>query len=117
MSMPAGRPACRMVLGNHPTAALPSKSDIRRSRPEKFEIRISKFEMELPPLQPTSVFDGATVMFGGFGIAGVPGQLIEALRQQGARNLTVISNGAGRGEFALGGLLSDGRVRARRARC
>ncbi len=58
-----------------------------------------------------SVFDGATVMFGGFGSAGVPGQPTEALRQRGARNLTVISNGAGGGEFALGGLFSDGRVR------
>jgi 3-oxoadipate CoA-transferase alpha subunit len=57
------------------------------------------------------VFDGATVMFGGFGSPGVPGQLIEALRQQGARNLTVIHNGAGSGDFALGGLFVDGRVR------
>ncbi len=50
-----------------------------------------------------SVFDGATLMFGGFGNAGMPGQLIEALRAKGARDLVIISNGAGTGNFALGG--------------
>jgi 3-oxoadipate CoA-transferase alpha subunit len=58
-----------------------------------------------------SVFDGATIMIGGFGESGVPGQLIEALRQQGATNLVVIHNGAGFHDFALGGLIKDGRVR------
>src|SRR5919106_6136254 len=58
------------------------------------------------------VFDGATVMLGGFGNAGMPGQLIEALREQGARNLTIISNGAGTGPFALGLLFEAGRRRA-----
>jgi 3-oxoadipate CoA-transferase alpha subunit len=57
------------------------------------------------------VFDGATIMIGGFGDPGVPGRLIEALRQQGATNLSVIHNGAGSGDFALGGLILDGRVR------
>ncbi|MGD0026762.1 MAG: CoA-transferase [Xanthobacteraceae bacterium] len=49
------------------------------------------------------MFDGATVMLGGFGDAGMPGQLIEALRRQGATNLVV--------DYALGGLFQDGRVR------
>ena len=57
------------------------------------------------------VFDGATIMIGGFGDPGVPGQLIEALREQGARELTIIHNGAGTGAFSLGGLVQDGRVR------
>jgi 3-oxoadipate CoA-transferase alpha subunit len=57
------------------------------------------------------VFDGATIMIGGFGDPGVPGQLIEALRQQGSKNLVVIHNGAGGGDFSLGGLILDGRVR------
>lgn len=57
------------------------------------------------------VFDGATIMIGGFGDPGVPGQLIEALRKQGSTNLTVVHNGAGGGDFALGGLILDGRVR------
>ena len=58
-----------------------------------------------------SVFDGATIMLGGFGDAGMPGQLIEALRRHGATNLVIVSNGAGSGDYALGGLFQDGRVR------
>lgn len=57
------------------------------------------------------VHDGATVMLGGFGNAGMPGQLIEALRAHGKRDLTIISNGAGTGEFALGALFGDGLAR------
>lgn len=57
------------------------------------------------------VFDGATVMLGGFGNAGMPGQLIEALRTHGARDLTIISNGAGTGDFAMGALFGDGLVK------
>jgi 3-oxoadipate CoA-transferase alpha subunit len=58
-----------------------------------------------------SVFDGATIMFGGFGNAGMPGQLIEALRASGRRDLVIISNGAGTGDFALGALFGDGCAR------
>lgn len=58
------------------------------------------------------VFDGATLMFGGFGHAGVPGQLIEALRRQGAKRLTIIQNGSGGGgDFGVGALFAEGRVR------
>lgn len=57
------------------------------------------------------VFDGATVLVGGFGDAGVPGQLLEALRVQGARNLVIATNGSGTDDFALGGLFTDNRVR------
>ena len=57
------------------------------------------------------VFDGATVLVGGFGDAGVPGQLLEALRRHGAGKLVVATNGAGTDDFALGGLFLDGRVR------
>ncbi len=58
------------------------------------------------------VFDGATLMFGGFGHAGVPGQLIEALRRQGAKRLAIIQNGSGGGgEFGVGALFAEGRVR------
>jgi 3-oxoadipate CoA-transferase alpha subunit len=57
------------------------------------------------------VFDGATVMLGGFGDPGLPGVLIEALREHGAKDLWVIHNGAGQGDYALAGLMSDGRVR------
>ncbi len=57
------------------------------------------------------VFDGATVMMGGFGGPGYPAQLAEALRAQGARDLVVVSNGAGNDDWALGGLIKDARVR------
>ena len=57
------------------------------------------------------VFDGATIMVGGFGGPGFPAQLLEALREHGATNLAVIHNGGGSDDFALGGLILDGRVR------
>lgn len=57
------------------------------------------------------VFDGATVMLGGFGDPGLPGQMIEALREQGAKDLWIIHNGAGQGDYALAGLINDRRVR------
>ena len=57
------------------------------------------------------VFDGATIMIGGFGGPGFPGQLLEALRGQGASNLVAVANGGGIDDYALGGLILDGRVR------
>ena len=56
------------------------------------------------------VFDGARVMVGGFGTAGMPDALIDALIAQGARDLTIISNNAGNGETGLAALLKAGRV-------
>jgi 3-oxoadipate CoA-transferase alpha subunit len=55
--------------------------------------------------------DGATVMIGGFGTAGQPVELIEALLEQGARELTVVNNNAGNGTTGLAALLGAGRVR------
>ncbi len=55
--------------------------------------------------------DGATVMIGGFGGAGQPNELIEALVAQGARDLTVVSNNAGNGDSGLAALLAARRVR------
>jgi 3-oxoadipate CoA-transferase alpha subunit len=55
--------------------------------------------------------DGATVMIGGFGVAGMPFRLIEALIMQGARELTVVSNNAGNGDTGLALLLKLGRVK------
>ena len=57
------------------------------------------------------VQDGATVLIGGFGTAGIPGELIEGLIAQGARDLTVVNNNAGNGEQGLAALLQAGRVR------
>src|SRR5689334_5906808 len=55
--------------------------------------------------------DGATVLIGGFGTAGIPGELIDGLVEQGARDLTVVNNNAGNGEVGLAALLKAGRVR------
>jgi len=55
--------------------------------------------------------DGATVMIGGFGTAGIPNELVQALIEQGARELTVVNNNAGNGDHGLAALLKAGRVR------
>ena len=57
------------------------------------------------------VFDGATVMIGGFGTAGMPSELIDALIARGARDLTIVNNNAGNGDIGLAALLKAGRVR------
>ena len=56
------------------------------------------------------IFDGATVMVGGFGEAGSPIELIHALIDQGASDLTVVNNNAGSGEVGLAALIKAGRV-------
>jgi len=55
--------------------------------------------------------DGATVMIGGFGTAGLPNELVEALIAQGATDLTIVNNNAGNGDTGLAALLAAGRVR------
>ena len=57
------------------------------------------------------IADGATVMVGGFGTAGLPNELVGALLEQGAKNLTVINNNAGNGDAGLAALIGAGRVR------
>lgn len=57
------------------------------------------------------VKDGATVLIGGFGTAGIPGELIDGLIAQGARDLTVVNNNAGNGDQGLAALLKAGQVR------
>ena len=57
------------------------------------------------------VKDGSTVLVGGFGGAGQPMELIHALIEQGATDLTVVANNAGNGETGLAALLAAGRVR------
>ena len=55
--------------------------------------------------------DGATIMVGGFGLCGIPENLIEAVRQRGTKDLTVISNNAGVNNFGLGRLLETRQIR------
>jgi 3-oxoadipate CoA-transferase alpha subunit len=55
--------------------------------------------------------DGSTVLVGGFGLAGMPFDLIDGLIRQGSTDLTIVSNNAGNGEVGLAALLKAGRVR------
>lgn len=65
----------------------------------------------LPSAAVADIADGATVMIGGFGTAGMPSELIEALIEHGARDLTIVNNNAGNGEIGLAALLKAKRVR------
>ncbi|WP_199222384.1 CoA transferase subunit A [Corynebacterium yudongzhengii] len=56
------------------------------------------------------IHDGASIAVGGFGLVGIPARLIEALRAQGAKDLTVISNNLGTDGFGLGLLLEDKKI-------
>ena len=56
------------------------------------------------------VFDGASIMFGGFGLCGIPENLIRALVRKGTKNLTTISNNVGVDGFGMGLLLSNGQI-------
>ena len=57
------------------------------------------------------LFDGMTIMAGGFGLCGIPENLIAAIRDSGVKDLTVISNNCGVDGFGLGVLLGNGQIR------
>ena len=71
---------------------------------------INKF-FATPQAALADVPDGATVMIGGFGNAGMPAELIDCLIAQGAKELTVVNNNAGNGDTGLAALIGAGRVR------
>ena len=64
-----------------------------------------------PAAAVAGIHDGATVMIGGFGTAGMPSELIDALIAQGARELTIVNNNAGNADIGLAALLKAKRVR------
>ena len=57
------------------------------------------------------LFDGMTIMAGGFGLCGIPENLIAAIREAGTKDLTVVSNNCGVDGFGLGVLLGGGQIR------
>jgi 3-oxoacid CoA-transferase subunit A len=57
------------------------------------------------------LFDGMTIMAGGFGLCGIPEHLIAAIRDAGVKDLTVVSNNCGVDDFGLGLLLAGGQIR------
>jgi 3-oxoadipate CoA-transferase alpha subunit len=63
-----------------------------------------------PKIAVEDIHDGASIMIGGFGTAGMPDELIDGLIAGGARNLTIISNNAGNGETGVAALIKEGRV-------
>ncbi len=81
------------------------KEDAGRGR-QLIDKRVTSFEQALAGIE-----DGSTILVSGFGNAGSPIELLEALVDQGARDLTVVSNNAGEGEFGLAALMRAGRVR------
>lgn len=66
---------------------------------------------DTPAEAVAGIEDGATVLLGGFGMAGMPVALVDALIEQGAHDLTVVSNNAGNGDTGLAALLATKRVR------
>jgi 3-oxoacid CoA-transferase subunit A len=58
-----------------------------------------------------AIQDGATILLGGFGLCGIPENLIAALRRKGAKNLTLVSNNAGVDDFGIGILLQSKQVK------
>jgi len=68
--------------------------------------RVTSADAALEPIR-----DGATILVGGFGFCGVPENLIAALRRNGAKNLTVVSNNAGGDNFGLGFLLQSRQIK------
>jgi 3-oxoacid CoA-transferase subunit A len=55
--------------------------------------------------------DGMTILMGGFGLCGIPENLIEAVRRKGTKELTVVSNNAGVDDFGIGLLLMNRQVK------
>lgn len=64
-----------------------------------------------PQAALADVFDGATILVGGFGGAGLPYELVHALIDQGAKELTIVNNNSGTGVDGLAALVNAGRVR------
>ena len=58
-----------------------------------------------------AIQDGATILLGGFGLCGIPENLIAALRRKGSKNLTLVSNNAGVDDFGIGQLLQSKQVK------
>src|SRR5262245_19014215 len=67
--------------------------------------------MESAAAAVADIEDGATIMIGGFGLAGLPVTLVDAVIDQGARDLTIVCNNAGNGDTGLAALLKAKRVR------
>jgi len=70
-----------------------------------------KIAHDAPAALEGLLFDGMTIMAGGFGLCGIPENLIAAIRASGVKDLTVVSNNCGVDDFGLGVLLAGGQIR------
>jgi 3-oxoadipate CoA-transferase alpha subunit len=77
---------------------------------EETHIAVINKQHDSPADAVADIFDGATVMIGGFGAAGSPIELIHALIDQGASDLVVVNNNTGSGHIGLAALIEQGRV-------
>jgi 3-oxoacid CoA-transferase subunit A len=68
--------------------------------------RVANADAAVSPIE-----DGATILLGGFGLCGIPENLIAALRRKGSKNLTLVSNNAGVDDFGIGILLESRQVK------
>jgi 3-oxoadipate CoA-transferase alpha subunit len=94
-----------------PQALPPQRSQAGGTRRPKRKFDMINKIFESLQSAVADVQDGATVMIGGFGTAGMPSELIDALIEQGARELTIVNNNAGNGDIGLAALLKAKRVR------
>ena len=72
---------------------------------------VSKVQASAADALAGVLFDGMTIMAGGFGLCGIPENLIAAIRDSGVKDLTVVSNNCGVDDFGLGILLAGGQIR------
>jgi 3-oxoacid CoA-transferase subunit A len=79
------------------------------------KLRLGYFQMDKrvasPDVALANLRDGMTILMGGFGLCGIPENLIEALRRKGTRDLTIVSNNAGVDDFGIGLLLQNRQVK------
>src|SRR5664279_598961 len=106
----------------HPRANVVTRRKTVRSLP-RYPCTEYNLPSELTPMSMNKVFanadeavadiqDGATIMVGGFGLCGIPENLIQALVKKGVKNLNTISNNVGVDEFGLGLMLYAGQIRS-----
>ena len=110
----AQRPSRRSTTGDDPLLlrALPRRLHVGPPalKPRMLR-RMSEGKVLASFAQAVSdIADGSTVIVGGFGLCGIPEKSIEALREHGARDLTVVSNNCGVDDFGLGLLLANHQI-------
>src|SRR5207302_7362997 len=104
------RGRCISRAGSRPGAQAGQAGISPSGRPKELSRMINKQVADLAAALD-GIKHGSTVLLGGFGAVGQPDELIDALLEQGATDLTVVANNAGTGMRGLAGLIAAGRVR------